>query len=675
MLLKISGTISTMNIKKINLVYVTFLFPFFFSFGFWLLYHIKQPIDQSFLLSHVNEFGIQSTKLQLLFYTGLIGALGMVCLSVLLSAKNNFPKEKLLFPAPNENAVVVFLLAPFLFGEFSMVFAICLFSVFLILQSAGKFCTLPFIKRIPLRSLSGVIILFWLIAFYIIPTLGSRFIVSGTTLSNIESHYAMTVLPGYDFAQSGMFERSNYGFSMVILSALACKIESILGAQDMQLIFAVKGCQIIAISMLLFAIYLLNKKHFLFISAVMLIATPALSTLSEAIDYPNQSGIRYIPLFIGIVLMAYEMRREKQRLLLFSTVSALLILMSPEEGVVLSLGFLVFLVLKKYKPEAACRTTFKTAGLFFALTAIIFTLFYTFFCQLFYKSTSVNIFSFIKIFASGYGGLVGQPNVLATFVVFFGGVALVRGVLRARNGKVSSIDAYQAGVGAIMLAWLPYYVNRMAEWNLWVQASLLLLLFAPRIDFSFLRILSRKDHFCTLYISLGVSLMGAHMIFSTVQSWAPHVVRYCRVIGSRPVKAASYGDQEAGRGYRVVCVDAPEIAKQLGFLEGITEKNDYLIISKFPTQIRLMGFNKNFPWYDPFGEIPRVSDFNSLIDWIETRGPHYLMIDDPASSISMEKPNHTQHFQQIVNSLPFYRKHKTDSGWVIYERMSSLSGK
>lgn len=655
--------------KKINLISAAaaLLMSCVFILCIWILYNVKQPINQSLLLSHVTAFDVKSTKLQLITYVGSVSMLAIACLFLLLN-----PKFKILIKKqPSTLSILLILVlifvAPFPVGEYTKWFRNGFFSTFLVLLLAVKLSKRPFVKLNYLYYLFVALTLIYLAFYFVLPFFTPLIVTSGAGFTSIESHYAMTVLSGFDFVcceKTGVVEQSKYGLSIFMLSALAYKIASLFDAHNTQLIFIVRGYQIIAACLLVFAVFILNKKHFLLISALALTVTASLNTMSVVISYPNQSGMRYIPFLIGLILLAWETQRKSPRISFLATASALLIILNPETGIALSCGFAVFLVLRKYKPESAYATTFKTVGIFSVLTIFLVVPLSVLSADNFYSDSSADLFSNIKLFSSGFG-LVRKPHVIAIFIIFFAVFALVRGVLRARNGNGSSVDAYQAGIGTIMLTWLPYYVNRAGEANLWFQAVLILLLFAPRIGFSSLRILSGKFQFGVFYTGLAISFMGALLFWSSEQNfWKGSSYYYLD-------KSSCFESPEYLKGFCFVGSEGPGISKQLGFLKGLTEKRDFLVISHLSTQVRLIGFNEGFPWYEPFGEIPRDRDMNSLLNWIETKGPRYVVTDDPASAISKKMPNRTQHLQHIVNSLDSYHKHKINSGWVIYERISS----
>lgn len=281
-----------------------------------------------------------------------------------------------------------------------------------------------------------VIVLLYLLLFFIWPFFTPLIATSGARLASFDSHYAMTVLPGFDFVccnEFGVVERSNYGLSMFLLTAMVHKIAVTLGVQDPTLVLSVRVYQVTTALLLVFAIYLLNRKHFILISAVALAITPSLNTFGEAVYHPNQAGIRYIPFLAGIIVMALESRRRVPRTFLLSTISALLFIANLETGFAVFSGFLVFLILSKYDPNHPYSTIIKELLLFFTSVILIFFITFELFAKGLYRNSSTDLFSFVELFASGYGGLVSKPSVFATIVAFFAVTAVIRGVLRARS--------------------------------------------------------------------------------------------------------------------------------------------------------------------------------------------------------------------------------------------------
>ena len=138
-----------------------------------------------------------------------------------------------------------------------------------------------------------------------------------------------------------------------------------------------------------------------------------------------------------------------------------------------------------------------------------FALLSTLSSRLFYTTTTASPLEFLRLFSSGYGGLVSKLEVFAGLLVFFGAHALIRGAWWAKRGKLTPLRAYQSAVGAMILVWLPYYVNRMNVLNLWFEAVLLILLFAPSLPNYPSDALRARDRFKVFYVATAFALLAA----------------------------------------------------------------------------------------------------------------------------------------------------------------------
>jgi len=111
------------------------------------------------------------------------------------------------------------------------------------------------------------------------------------------------------------------------------------------------------------------------------------------------------------------------------------------------------------------------------------------------------------------------------------------------------------------------------------------------------------------------------------------------------------------------------ISKQLGALNEFTP-SDSIVLTGFSTAVRIKGFNENFPLFDPM-EIVLKKDVRKIVDWIETKGPRFILADGPASSATLVSPEHTEQIWLYLSSLQAYREVKGHSDWVVFERIQN----
>jgi hypothetical protein len=649
-------------------------FAIVFAIGLFALHLFKFPMDATIL---DTQYQVESSRAQTIFYQTLLGLFAVICAAVL------WPNAKIIPSvgwADQVLAAVVVIAAIFL-GSWSKQFlqGFIVVAAVLTCSRARWFDPISSVwtrsRLVQVQPFTGVF--FWLIisiilvyfTLFLIAPLATPLLIHGAgELRAIEGHYAATVLPGFDFiccSEVGTIEHANYGLGMPLLIALALKVLAFFGVSNTALVQAVKLNQLIAVAMICALSFLTNRKYFPYVMALALGMTAfTLSNVGIAVGYPNQSGIRYIPILASLIVLVLEMRRAQLRIWLLASAAAIFVIMSPETGLATTAGYIVATVLKRYTPKtpiASIAGTFMWFGAVFAVTMVAGSVLIT---GPILKNSSGGLFQFMALFATGgYGGLVDKPSMTATLLFFVATTAVLRGVWRARDGILLSVDAYEAAVGTIMLVWLMYYVNRMAEWNLWFQLVLLALLIAPRVTLEGWQQLFRKP------LRFGVT-------FSMIIA--------CLIGGQLASSSSQFADLAVGwlRWQRVGCGDGMILdGKCLPWLRGsrselqmnaLTEghsPSDTLVLAAASTYVRLHGFNEGFPWYDPFFEVVREKDVNTIVKWIEMRGPKYILTDDPNSDIALAAPEYSRQIQSYLTRLVSYREVRRDAGWIMLERV------
>lgn len=624
------------------------------------------PVDAQILVGHVNELGLENSSLQLMSYVAFVGCVGALSLWLLLRP-NGASFEQTRAQSVSVLVAMAFVVTLLLIGDKPPGF-----SVGFVVVYAGLF----FWPRLPISAAFqsrpfaiGVLALlvFYGVAYLALPFFMQPNAESVARVVGSELHLAMTVLPGYELLccdGAKVVERSNYGVSMLLASALSSYLGSLFASVDQHLVAGVKVMQFGALGLLLVAIGLLNKKNALLLFLAVLLLAPSLNTFGKAVSFPNQAGIRYLPFIMGCILLAYGIRVGDPKTIPFAIASAFLLFLSPETGLALFGGIAVFLILRKYRVDAPFKSVFLTAIPFGGIVLVLLALLSSIILPLLLKNSSPGIFAFMDLFASGYGGLVRKPSTFALLLVFFSLLALMRGILRARRGHLTSVDAYQAAVGVTILLWLPYYLNRMSEWNLWFHAILLLLLFAPRISAASFRLLRKRDTAGALQVRVALSLGAALVVSASVQTWS-ETWEYIET--SSPECGVTV---QPIAGYCFPGVDNPKLIAHVKHLDSLEVKSDFLVFSYFPAQVRLAGFNKGFPWYEPFGEVYREKEKREVSQWIIENGPRYLVVESPNNILSQQQPNRSAHFQSLVAELPTYGLSVHIAGWDVYERQS-----
>jgi hypothetical protein len=318
----------------------------------------------------------------------------------------------------------------------------------------------------------------------------------------------------------------------------------------------------------------------------------------------------------------------------------------------------------------------KSYQVFFPVRSLLFSLgkFSFFFClsgllwfflllKPFYKNPSETLLAFLKVSLQGYGGLAQKPNLFFLIPFFFATSALFQGVLNSREGKVSWVSLYQASVGAMMLAWMPYYVNRMGSWNLWFQVVLVFLLIIPFWNFDFFRKFFEKKQIAPLLPDvLFLCFVGGQLFYSGVAlkndfKKIRHHLKECTVL--------------LGNGTAVPPDLAQELRAQWSLLPSKSSQKEVLLISGAATSLRLAGWNQEVPWYDIACNVLYESDADRLIEWLNRKGPQWIYADSPDSAAGKALPITCSYFLNVLDRTKTYQQFQKNSGWVIFKRRSS----
>lgn len=663
-----------MNDKTKNCLYsLTASFTLIFTIGLFVLHFFKFSVDTTILETHVRALNNESSWAQGMFYFMLLGLFAMLCASALL-----WPNAKITLGASRTDRIlaIAVVMVAFLGGYRSKQFLLGFLFVALLLAFARmlNFYRPPiiFTQLDRARTQTFQAVLFWLSAsivfiyitiFAIVPLATPLLVQEPFELSAIEGHYAMTVLPGSDLFKKGVVEHTNYGLGMPLLTALALKLLALFGVSGTALVQAVKLNQLIAIAMICIVCVLINRKFFPYIMVLVLGMTAfTLSNISSAVFYPNQSGIRYIPILASLIVLVLEMRRAQLRIWLLASASAVLLIISPETGLAATAGYIVAVVLKRYSPQTPVTSIFGSLvwfGTFFVATWLV--------CSVLIvgpllKNSSGGSFQYMGLFISGYAGRVDKPSVIATLLFFVATTVVLHAVWRARYGILLSVDACEAAIGTIMLVWLMYYIKRMYECNLWFQLVLLVLLIAPRITVERCQQLFSKPLRFEVTLSMLIAcLIGGQIASSSFQfasqgvSWLkePHIGR---------------GDSVILDGKYLPWLHGSKFERQINALKGYSP-SETLVLSVMSTYARLHGFNDGFPWYEPMGEVIHKKNIDKIIDWIEIQGPKYILADDPNYDIAKTAPEHCQQIQWYILRLVSYREISREAGWIVLERV------
>jgi hypothetical protein len=639
---------------------------------YWIINKFDYEGNNNILKNHVLEFGLQSTQIQILIYI-----FSLLCIVLLIIYFSYFVKIELLTQNElNSNTIIfgiVTLVAmAFLFGSYSRSFAIgfCLSIIFIILLKAKQEILLNYIKLKIIKKIIFLCLISFLLIFVILPFGTPPLIIDNAHLVTINSHYAMTVLPGFDFIccnKTGQIERTNYGFGVVFLTAFLYKLlQPLASYEDNILYLIVRIYQLFSIVLVIYAATLINKENKVIIASLAVLTSVTMNTLGESNNFPNQSGIRYFTFLIGLIFILKLWKRGEVNIFIPSIGAAFFIIFNPETGFSITSGLIVLYLLNIFSKDKKLKSLnieFVKFSLILTLTYILISYFSN---KFFFTEKTISPINFMKLWLSGYGGIKSNFSVFAILLFFLSITYLIRSFYLVRISKDTKNSILQGVLSAIILVWLIYYVNRMSEWNLWFQAILYIMLIAPSINRKSIFFIISSSRNLSANTILSFCLIGA-LIFSSLTRLIHDGKLYILAYRSECTISFSL--------FQKNCFINKNTINELDYFYNplsLNDKNKILILSHRSTQARLLGFNENFPWYEPFGEVATKNDILNLIEWIDKNRPLYIYMDNPKSEVSISVINRTNHFIFISAQLGDYEFHSNDNNWYVYKRIDSL---
>jgi len=640
----------------------------------FVLSFYRGELNPEILDTHILALGLVSTKYQQLVYLLIFAIFAVACASVLLVRERFELSEEcnreelhlvivalvlLAFGTWQKDQALGFSLGilGFIAYRWSEQFRECVKNIFNVCKSNSKL----------LGSLGWFAIIFLVVIFWILPLFSPLFVGSLNELKWIDGHYAVTVLGGLDLVLSddSHVKRSSYGVGMPLLVAAFYKVTEYLGISGVELSHAVRFYQLFALILIGIILFIVNKKNLMagFLLAISLTLF-TLSNVGIGVGYPNQSGIRYAPILLGLLICALELRRQNPRVWVSAVSSAAVVAVSPETGIALTIGFIVAAILFEYKSSTPLTSISLTFAKFFTAFCFTFVFFVYVIVRPLLKTSGENIFEFVGLFGgSGYGGIVDRLSLSAGLIFLLAATTVLRIVVKARNRDLLTMDVWQVAIATVMLVWLFYYMNRMSELNLWFQWVLLVLLFVPHFDLEKFKLESLKSYKVPPpFKVILLSLIAAQIVFSTNILFHKSGTWFKNYSTSCP-------SADQLNGFCVPGFGDNAISKQLNALDEFSP-SDSIVLTGFSTAVRIKGFNENFPLFDPM-EIVLKKDVHKIVEWIDTKGPRFILADGPASSATLASPQHTEQIWLYLSSLKAYREVKRHSDWVIFERIQN----
>jgi hypothetical protein len=599
----------------------------------WLLKHIDQTPNQSILPAHYALLELHTSDLQRYSYLLLVLTISVV--SGLVLQRNNRTFYKVLAPCMKWPTIALLCTVAMTTNWFSIstkfpvwleyTFALQMLAtawvasrvyasrIYTRIRTLSKFMAwyMRNAPTIDLATLAMLVFFLWILPFsFDLP------ITDLTELSWIDSHYSYTVLGGYEIYQNGIMGRTFYGMGMPILTMLQLKIASLVSSDYINLVDSVKAYQLIALLLFFSILYRTNKKlwvrYGLFTVAI---SAWTFSNIGTAIGYPNQSGIRFIPLIAALLASHFAINRfQLSRLVVtIGCIAGVSIWLNVETGLAFMAGIcaMIFFSARNESHTVIHSLLLSTSVISIALI-ISLILFYGLTTNLVADTTS--IMDFLLLFGvSGYGGYNNSLSISAVFMLAGSLFVLFFNCLKIGHGKrLESSDLWSIQIAVTLVIWLYYYMNRMLEWNLWFCWLLGILLFASssqslpfKVGLTNVGNLFRRrlGHAYTIIALIFFAVLTGQLVFATyflgqqIAKYSDSAKDDVRCVSIQP-------------GFIVSESDSKSIFQFQSGVKHYPAKTT-LVLSELPTLTRLWGYNIEQPFRSPFDAITK-NDLNGI---------------------------------------------------------------
>ncbi|MDH4121424.1 MAG: hypothetical protein OEV94_06960 [Deltaproteobacteria bacterium] len=661
------------KIFPIHIIVLSAVLVFLLSVGLHEVYFLHLSAPSYILPPVLREYEMQNSQGQSLLYFSWVFVLALISAGILF-----FPKQKWIRGSGNSTyPLFVFfalLISVILFSSVDLGFigGIVLFYALrrlfqspafsLWVRTAGKKISSNFyIGVIGLWGAIGIGLIVF-VQYYIVPIGKPLIMNSAAYMASVQFHYTATIFPGVDLTcceDSRSFYNFAYGFWMPMAGYVSMHVLPGVGAAPF--FMGVKIASIISLGVIGVGIYLLNRRYWLFLLAMVAVY---FHNVGPGLHFPNQTGLRYFPFLLGVVVLAFEMKRPYTRTWMLGGLGGICLILSPETSLALMAGLLVSALIRNHKKERPFVHALKTTGEFILSAGAVFCAVSFTILAIFSKYRLDATLMPFKSITGSYAGLIEITNYKVIVFAFFASLSVFRGCWRASQGVANWRDAYQAGVGTSILVWLSYYMNRMSEMNLWFLLVLLILLFSPRVNWAAWRFMMTKS-FGTGHVYLLLAMGG--VLYFTYDEINHSRSMYHLQNGNLPC----YDTQGAYPEYCLLGDSGKDFSEKMNELGTITNKADVLILSGYSMEVRLQGFNAGFPWYDPFGEVGTYSRFDHCIGDVSSRNPVWILSENPNTEAGKSMPNRMEHQRLIMQALPQYQEIKRSAHWIYFQRKGS----
>ncbi|HLK88486.1 MAG TPA: hypothetical protein VKZ18_01250 [Polyangia bacterium] len=383
-------------------------------------------------------------------------------------------------------------------------------------------------------------------------------------------------------------------------------------------------------------------------------------TLHASVFCPNQSGLRFLGIPLGVLCLLSVRRRERAPAFLLGLAGGALIAFNPETGFALVAGYVVYLLSAAVgSPDGQSRrgTLFRLgAGLAVVplLLGVVFWIGYG------YPPAPMGGsrgYALLK-FSGGYGGLPLYFGIGWIVVLTHALYELASGFFRST--APSSRRRVRMALAATIVLWFAYFFNRPDEWNLWTVYFLygffIIDLVSPARRRLYVRLLKqRRLALGWAIVAMFVAIQARNVTNALRTNLS--VVRH-RTAAFAPATlsdlrfTADYADAAARRAQLVK--DEAAAGRDFYYFSG----NIYLV----PLMSGVFQ-----PFGDPY-EVYSNDDFDRTVERLRASGPPELLFDDARQGFAGSVERNHYYARLKDRLLGVYRLQKLEAGWEIWRR-------
>jgi hypothetical protein len=387
---------------------------------------------------------------------------------------------------------------------------------------------------------------------------------------------------------------------------------------------------------------------------------PWLGNLGPAIWFPNQSGIRFFMLMVGVLVACLlKDARSRETGAIVGATAAVAILYNPETGIAVTAGLGIAWLMRVRSETLSLAATSAIIGLavmgsVFGVVAAVYQI--SFGAPLIPSFDSAT--AVLRLYSGGYGGIKLSFDPLALLILVHAAYVFVLAIRYLLDPRSQRPDFPSAAIATMLLVFYPYYVTRPHTWNFWSYTALYSVLLAPVIA-------SNGRRFIPLIIAACVVLPPSLIFFRDSFFMIGPFIK-------TPDMLRFILDREKG------CADGLVLPKDL--CQHLAERaatlkrmaNDGVVISL--TQVpmltmRMSGVHGFLPTIDVFNLAPTPATFDDLLQKIQRLNPRTILVDDPHDRI-LKFPQAVYEFNmRLIRALgPNYCRAGIVGGWEVVER-------